>query len=61
MERQHLYQIYTKHERYAYFVPQIAPQLRRYIHQQIPDNLPLQVLATAQSLVDRVRQLPLER
>ncbi len=62
MDRKYLYQIYTKHQQYAYFVPQVEPRLRRYIEQRIPaDRSPLQVLQAAQILVEEVQRLPLER
>jgi hypothetical protein len=62
MDRKHLYQIYTKHERYAYFVSQVEPKLQRYARNRIPDgSLPSEVLAAVQRLVEEVQQLPLER
>jgi hypothetical protein len=60
MDRKHFYHIYTKHERSAYFVPQLEPGLRAYIHKRIPDgSLPSQVLEQAQELVEEVRELPI--
>jgi hypothetical protein len=58
MDRKHLYHVYTKHERSAYFLPQVEPRLRVYIHKRIPDNSSQsQVLEQVQELVKEVKEL----
>jgi hypothetical protein len=61
MDRKHLYQLYTKHERSAYFVPQVEPRLRLYIHKYLPDGSSTdQVIEQARILVEAVRELPVQ-
>ncbi len=59
MDRKHLYQIYTKHEQYTYFVPHVDPRLKRYIHNQIPDDSSAaRVLEIARISIEQLRELP---